>query len=76
MRQGMSSSALCVYLGGNAPVKILTYRLPDIPGGFDFDAFSSDALFTRMDAGQDKIVLPDGGSSEMMTVPRSGDINR
>ena len=74
MRQGVSSSALCVYLGENAPVKILTYRLPDIPGGFDFDAFSSDALFTRMDAIRDKIVLPDGVSYEMMILPRSGDI--
>lgn len=74
MRQGVSCAALCVYLGENAPVKILTYRLPDIPGGFDFDAFSSHALFTRMDAQPDKITLPDGVHYEMMILPRNGDI--
>jgi len=74
MRQGKSSIDLCVYLGENAPVKILTYRLPDIPGGFDFDAFTSDALFTRMDMQNGKITLPDGVSYKMMTLPRSGDI--
>lgn len=45
MRQGRPVIDLAVYLGENAPVKILTYRLPDIPSGYDFDAFTSDALF-------------------------------
>lgn len=74
MRQGKSSAQLCLYLGENAPVKILTYRLPDIPGGFDFDAFTSDALFTRMDARNGRVVLPDGISYRMMILPRNGDI--
>ncbi|MDR0988922.1 MAG: glycosyl hydrolase family 2 [Prevotellaceae bacterium] len=72
MRQGKSSADLCVYLGENAPVKILTYRLPDIPGGYDFDAFTSDALFTRMQAQAGRIVLPDGVSYRMMILPRDG----
>ncbi len=44
LRTGKPSTDFCVYLGENAPVKILTYRLPDIPGGYDFDAFTTDAL--------------------------------
>ncbi|WP_114781707.1 glycosyl hydrolase [Botryobacter ruber] len=74
MRTGKSSIDLCVYLGENAPVKILTYRLPDIPGGFDFDAFTTDALLTRMEGKGGKIMLPDGVSYNMMILPRSGDI--
>lgn len=74
MRQGKPSIDLCVYLGENAPVKILTYRLPDIPGGFDFDAFTSHALFTRMDAKDGRITLPDGTGYSMMILPRNGDI--
>lgn len=74
MRKGKSDIDLCVYLGENAPVKILTYRLPEIPGGFDFDAFSSDALFTRMEAKDGKVTLPDGVSYNMMILPRNGDI--
>ena len=74
MRQGKPSIDLCVYLGGNAPVKILTYKLPDIPGGYDFDAFTSDALLTRMSAKGSRIMLPDGTGYNMMILPRDGDI--
>lgn len=74
MRQGMPLIDLCVYLGENAPVKILTHRLPDIPGGFDFDAFTSDALFTRMSAKNGQIALPDGMSYRMMILPGNGEI--
>lgn len=74
MRMGKPIADICVYLGENAPVKILTYRLPDIPGGFDFDAFSTDALLTRMDGKKGKIVLPDGISYKMMVLPANGDI--
>lgn len=74
MRKGKSAIDLCVYLGENAPVKILTYRLPDIPGGFDFDAFTTHALLTRMDADNEQITLPDGVSYKLMVLPRNGDI--
>lgn len=74
MRMGKSVVDICVYLGENTPVKILTYRLPDIPGGFDFDAFSTDALLTRMDGSKGKVILPDGMQYKMMVLPRNGDI--
>ncbi|MEY8760413.1 glycosyl hydrolase [Chryseobacterium tongliaoense] len=74
MRMGKSVADISVYLGENAPVKILTNRLPDIPGGYDFDAFSTDALLTRMDGKDGKIVLPDGISYKIMILPKNGDI--
>lgn len=74
MRQGRPVVDLCLYLGENAPVKILTYRLPDIPGGSDFDAFTTDALLSRMDAQNGCIVLPDGMSYRMMVLPRNGEV--
>ncbi|MEI6948165.1 glycosyl hydrolase [Paraflavisolibacter sp. H34] len=74
MRQGRPVAGLCVYLGENAPVKILTYRLPDIPGGFDFDACTTDALLTRMQARPGRIVLPDGVDYQLMVLPRNGDL--
>lgn len=70
MRAGKSVNDLCIYLGENAPVKILTYRLPELPSGYDFDAFSSDALFHRMQASRGRIVLPDGMSYGAVVVPR------
>jgi hypothetical protein len=75
LRQGRQQTDLCVYLGDDPPVKILTHRLPDIPGGFDFDAFTGDALMTRMTASEGRIDLPDGHSYRMMVLPRSGRIS-
>lgn len=74
MRLGKPSAGICIYLGENAPVKILTNRLPNIPGGYDFDAFTTDALITRMQVINDKITLPDGVTYSMMVLPRNGDI--
>lgn len=74
MRQGRPVVDLCLYLGENAPVKILTYRLPEIPKGFDFDAFTTDALLSRMDAQKGHVMLPDGMSYRMMVLPRNGEI--
>lgn len=74
LRLGRPVVDLCVYLGDNAPVKILTYRLPEIPTGYYFDAFTQDALLTRMRTTDGKVELPDGISYGMMVLPRSGEI--
>lgn len=74
MRKGKPDIDLCIYLGGNAPVKILTYKLPDLPGGYDFDAFTTEALLTRMSVRKGRIALPDGTGYGMMILPRDGDI--
>lgn len=74
MRQGMPVADFCLYLGENAPVKILTHRLPEFPAGFDFDAFTTDALLSRMDAQESRIMLPDGMSYRMMILPRNGEM--
>ncbi len=74
LRQGRPVVDLCVYLGDNAPVKILSHRLPEIPPGYDFDAFTTDALLTRMDAVDGRIVLPDGMRYRMMVLPGNGEV--
>ena len=74
MRRGRAVADICVYLGENAPVKILTCRLPRIPGGYDFDAFTTDALLNRMTVKDGRIALPDGTSYGMMALPGNGDI--
>ncbi len=74
MRQGRAVVDLCLYLGDNAPVKILTHRLPEIPIGLDFDAFTTDALLTRMNASKGEINLPDGMKYRLMVLPRNGKI--
>lgn len=75
MRQGRSVNDLCLYLGDDAPVKILTYRLPELPSGYDFDAFTADALRHRMKAEDGKVVLPDGMSYRAILIPRRSTVS-
>ncbi|MCH5245695.1 MAG: glycosyl hydrolase family 2 [Muribaculaceae bacterium] len=74
MRQGKAVNDLCIYLGENAPVKILTYKLPQLPDGLVFDAFTTDALMNRMSAGNGRILLPDSTSYAMMVLQRDSEI--
>jgi Glycosyl hydrolases family 2, sugar binding domain. len=75
MRNGLSVADLCVYLGENAPIKLLAYRLPVIPEGYDFDVCTKDALISRMSAKDGRIVLPDGVSYQMLVLQRNGDVS-
>ncbi|OXA76716.1 Glycosyl hydrolases family 2, sugar binding domain [Flavobacterium aquidurense] len=75
MRNGISVADLCIYLGENAPVKLLANRLPQIPEGYDFDVCTKDALITRMSAKDGRIVLPDGVNYQILILPDNGDIS-
>lgn len=48
MRQGTPVIDFCVYLGDNAPLRIVSHKLPDIPFGYDFDAMTTDALINQL----------------------------
>jgi predicted transport protein len=75
LRNGQSVADLCIYLGENAPVKLLAHRLPEIPEGCDFDVCTKDALINRMEARGGRIVLPDGVSYQMLVLERNGDVS-
>lgn len=66
MRNGTPVVDLCIYLGGNAPVKLLANRLPEIPEGYDFDVCTEDALLNRISAKDGRIILPDGMSYQLL----------
>ncbi len=74
MRQGLPVTDLCIYLGNNAPLRLLTNRLPLIPNGYDYDVFSEDALINRMSFKDGRITLPSGQTFSMMVLPRSGEM--
>ena len=69
LRQGKPVSDLCLYLGDNTPTRILSHLLPDVPQGYDYDAFTTDVLMNRMTVRDGRIVLPDGVSYGMMLLP-------
>ncbi len=75
MRNGLSVADLCIYLGENAPVKLLAYRLPEIPEGYDFDVCTKDGLINTMFPKDGLIALPDGTSYQMLVLERNGDIS-
>jgi hypothetical protein len=75
MRNGMAVADLCIYLGDNAPVKLLAYRLPEIPEGYDFDVCTQDALVSRMSAKNGLLALPDGMSYQLLVLEPSADVS-
>ena len=75
MRNGLAVADLCIYLGENAPVKLLAYRLPQIPEGYDFDVCTKDALISRMAAKDGLIVLPDGMNYQLLVLEPKADIS-
>ena len=72
MRQGKPVADACIYLGDDVPMRTLSHRLPDLPQGYDFDAFTTDALLHRMSAKDGRISLPDGISYRLMILPPDG----
>lgn len=72
LRQGKPVSDFCLYLGDDIPARILSHKLPAFPLGYDFDAFTTDALKNRMMVKDGRIVLPDGVSYRMMILPSDG----
>ena len=69
LRQGKPVSDCCLYLGDEVPMRTLAHRLPPLPQGYDFDAFTTDALLHRMTARGGRVVLPDGVSYALMLLP-------
>ena len=74
LRQGKPVSDFCLYLGDDIPARILGHKLPAFPQGYDFDAFTTDALKNRMTVKDGRIVLPDGVSYSMMILPQDGQL--
>ena len=69
LRQGKPVSDCCLYLGDEVPMRTLAHRLPPLPQGYDFDAFTTDALLHRMTAREGRVALPDGVSYALMLLP-------
>jgi len=61
LRKGQPIVDIALFLGSDAPVKILANKVPQIPDGYDFDAFTGDAL-KMMTAQQGRAVMPCGMS--------------
>lgn len=67
LRKGEPITDIALFLGSDVPVKILANRVPQIPDGFDFDAFTSDAL-KLMTSKKQQAVMPKGKSYQMIVL--------
>ena len=74
LRQGKPVNDFCLYLGDDIPARILSHKVPEFPQGYDFDAFTTDALLHRMTVKDGRIVLPDGVGYRMMILPVDGQL--
>ncbi len=70
MRQGRPVVDLCIYLGSEISMKILSYRLPVIPEGYDWDVCTDDALLGLMSAEDGKLVTGGGMSYSALVIER------
>lgn len=61
LRKGRPVVDLCVYIGEDAPLKTMAYKLPRIPAGYNFDVANGDALMHRFSAGEDGQLCVEGG---------------
>lgn len=60
LREGEPVVDLLVYIGEEPPLKTFTYKLPEIPSGFNFDVFTKDALLGHIHAEDREAVATSG----------------
>ncbi len=70
MRQGTPVIDLCIYLGSEISNKLLSYRLPVIPEGYDWDVCTDDALFHQLTAKEDKLKTRKGMTYQVLIIER------
>ncbi len=76
LQQGLFVGDVCYYYGDQAPNFFpLFHDVPDKPGikglgpGYDFDVINTDVILNRMSVKDGRLVLPDGMSYAMMSLP-------
>lgn len=70
MRQGTPVIDLCIYLGSEISTKLLAYRLPEIPEGYDWDVCTDDALFHQLSAKEEKLATENGMTYQLLVIER------
>ena len=75
LRKGKPIVDLCVFIGDDAPVKLLANRLPEIPEGYNFDVATTDAL-QQMSIDHHDIKMPEGMKYKMIVIDGSTYISK
>lgn len=70
MRQGQPVVDLCIYLGSEVSNKLLSYRLPQIPEGYDWDVCTDDALLRILTAQNGKLEVANHITYQVLVVER------
>lgn len=70
MRQGIPVIDLCIYLGSEVSTKLLAYRLPEIPEGYDWDVCTDDALFHRLSPTNGTLQAEKGMNYQVLVIER------
>lgn len=68
LRQGDPVVDLCVYIGQELPTKTFSYKLPEMPEGYNFDVCTLDALLNRMQVKNGKIILKGGMQYQALVI--------
>lgn len=71
MRQGRSVADILVYAGDEAPMKMLSHRLPIIPEGSDFDVCTTDALLHAVQLQGHRLIARSGSEYCVLAIEKS-----
>lgn len=74
LQQGLPEVDICYFLGEEIPSRSILRKDLDIeiPTGHKFDCINRDALITRAEAKDGKIVMPDGMTYRVLVLPGAG----
>lgn len=70
LRQGNAAADICIYIGDDAPVKLLSHKLPALPEGYDWDVCTTDALLNVLTAKGNRIMTKSGTEYRIIIVEK------
>lgn len=70
LRQGCPVVDILVYLGSDYPMKLLSYRLPEIPEGYNWDVCTDDALMNQLTLDDGNLLSSSGNSYKLLVIEK------
>lgn len=70
LRQGFPVVDILVYLGSDYPMKLLSYRLPEFPEGYNWDVCTDDALMNQLSPLDDQLLSASGNHYKLLVIEK------
>ncbi|MCM1254514.1 MAG: glycosyl hydrolase family 2 [Duncaniella sp.] len=75
LRQGSPVVDILVYLGSEYPMKLLSYRLPEIPEGYNWDVCTDDALLNQVAPFNGNLMSASGNPYKILVIEKDANLS-